>query len=60
MVEKKLKLMYSLLVYSECSSVAGCGGEWHMPVDCDSADLLITFFVHLLIIVKVIIVILMI
>lgn len=52
--------MYSLLVYSECSSVAGCGGEWHMPVDCDSADLLITFFVHLLIIVKVIIVILMI
>lgn len=35
--------VFSLLVYSECSSVAGCGSEWHMPVDCDSADLLITF-----------------
>lgn len=40
--------MYSLLVYSECSSVTGCGSEWHIPVNCDSADLLKTFFVHLL------------
>lgn len=31
-------------MYSECSSVSGCGVEWHTPVDCDSADLLITLF----------------
>ena len=43
-MNKKIKLMYSLLVYSECSSVTGSGSEWHIPVDCDSADLLITSF----------------
>lgn len=31
-------------MYSECSSVSGCGVEWHTSVDCDSADLLITLF----------------
>lgn len=58
----KKMYVYSLLVHSECSLVIGCGSEWHIPVDSDSADLSRTssFFVHLLIIVKVIIVVLMI